>query len=67
MSSLIPVIYYGGLLILFGFWIYGIVSFIFDLKNKIIPGLKQYRRGRKRKKEQRSKEREREESEQQLY
>lgn len=52
MSSLLPIVYYGGLTILFFFWIYGIVSFVFDLKNKIIPGIRQYRRGRKKLKQQ---------------
>ncbi|CCQ33048.1 hypothetical protein HLRTI_001067 [Halorhabdus tiamatea SARL4B] len=46
MSSLVPVLYYGGFTILFFFWIYGIVSFALDVKNKIIPGLRAYRRGR---------------------
>ena len=41
-------VYWGGMLVLFFFWVYGIVSFGFDLKNKIVPGLLQYRRGRRR-------------------
>ena len=67
MSSLVPLVYYGGLLILFFFWIYGIVSFVLDLKNKIIPGIIQYRRGRKRQKEKKERESERAEKEEQLY
>jgi len=48
MSSLVPVLYYGGFTVLFFFWVYGIVSFVRDLKNKIIPGIRAYRRGRQK-------------------
>ena len=67
MSSLVPLVYYGGFLVLFFFWIYGIVSFALDLKNKVIPGIKQYRRGRARQKGEQERESERDEKEQQLY
>ncbi|MFP9059143.1 hypothetical protein ACLI4R_01285 [Natrialbaceae archaeon A-chndr2] len=67
MSSLVPIVYYGGLMILFFFWIYGIVSFVLDLKNKVIPGIIQYRRGRKAQKEKKEHEEERDEHERQLY
>ncbi len=67
MSSLVPVVYYGGFLVLFFFWIYGIVSFARDLQNRFVPGLRQYRRGRKQLAEADEQEREREEKEQQLY
>ncbi|AHG01615.1 hypothetical protein HALLA_04240 (plasmid) [Halostagnicola larsenii XH-48] len=67
MSSLIPILYYGGLLVLFFFWIYGIVSFARDVKRRVIPGIKQYRRGRRRLAETDERDREREENERQLY
>ena len=67
MSSLVPVIYYGGFLVLFFFWIYGIVSFVLDVKNKIIPGIRQYRRGRAQEQAKRERESEQNEQEQQLY
>ncbi|MFP8956196.1 hypothetical protein ACLI4Y_05670 [Natrialbaceae archaeon A-CW3] len=67
MSELVPIVYYGGLTILFFFWIYGIVSFVLDLKNKIIPGLRKYRRGRSRQREERERQRERDEQERELY
>ena len=67
MSSLVPLVYYGGLLVLFFFWIYGIVSFGLDVKNKIIPGIRQYRRGRKRQQAKQEREQEQNEQEQQLY
>lgn len=67
VSSLIPVVYYGGLTILFFFWIYGIVSFALDVKNRILPGIAQYRRGRAKREQQRERERERTEREEQLY
>ncbi|WP_089789086.1 hypothetical protein [Natronobacterium haloterrestre] len=51
MTDLIPIVYYGGLSILFFFWIYGIVSFALDLKNTVIPGIRQYRRGDSRENE----------------
>lgn len=67
-SELVAAVYWGGMVVLFFFWTYGIVSFGFDLKNKIIPGLLRYRRGRKRlEDEQEEEERERTEQEQQLY
>jgi len=50
MSSHVATLYWTGMLVLFFFWSYGIVSFVLDLKNKIIPGLIQYRRGRRREK-----------------
>ncbi|MFW6320561.1 MAG: hypothetical protein ACOC0Z_01815 [Halohasta sp.] len=67
MSSLVPVVYYGGLTVLFFFWVYGIVSFGYDLKNKIIPGIRRYRAGRAEQKRQQQRERERAENEEQLY
>ncbi|QIB74938.1 hypothetical protein GL213_05735 [Halogeometricum borinquense] len=60
-------VYLGGMLVLFFFWAYGIVSFVLDLKNTIIPKTRQYIRGRRRLKEQKEKEEEREERERQLY
>lgn len=60
-------VFYGGGMVLFFFWAYGIVAFLLDLKNKFIPGFRQYRRGRKRLEEKQEKEKEREELEEQLY
>jgi hypothetical protein len=34
--------------ILFFFWAYGIVSFVLDVKNKLLPLTRQYLRGRRR-------------------
>lgn len=67
MADLVPLVYVGGVTVLFFFWAYGIVSFVLDLKNKIVPGIRQYRRGRKRTKEKREEEEDREERERQLY
>ena len=67
MSSHVATLYWTGMLVLFFFWSYGIVSFVLDLKNKIIPGLIQYRRGRRREKAKQEQEEEREEREKQLY
>lgn len=66
-SHIVATVYWAGMVVLFFFWAYGFVSFGLDLKNKIIPGLIQYRRGRRREKEKREREEEREEREQQLY
>jgi hypothetical protein len=60
-------LYIGGSLLLFFFWAYGIVSFVLDIKNKFIPGVRQYRRGRRRLKEEKEEEEKREEKERQLY
>ncbi|WP_255170739.1 hypothetical protein [Natrononativus amylolyticus] len=67
MDGTIALAYFGGLFALFFFWLYGIVSFVFDLKNRIVPGLVQYRRGRKRLAEKENREQERTEEERQLY
>ena len=67
MSSTVVLVYYGGMFVLFFFWIYGIVSFVLDVKNKLIPGIAQYRRGRKRLKTASKRERERNERERELY
>ena len=66
-GTLLATVYWGGLLVLFFFWAYGIVSFGLDLKNKIIPGIVQYRRGRRAEKATQESEQEREEREKQLY
>lgn len=66
----LAVVYWSAMVALFFFWVYGIVSFGLDLKNKIIPGIRQYRRGRQRIKEEEEEEKEqdeREEREKQLY
>jgi hypothetical protein len=63
----VAAVYWGGMVLLFFFWVYGIVSFAFDLRNKIIPGILQYRRGRRKQKAEEEREQEREEREQQLY
>lgn len=40
----LALIYGGGIVILFFFWIYGIVSFVLDVKNYLIPAYCQWRR-----------------------
>lgn len=67
MSAHLATVYWGGMLVLFFFWAYGIGSFVLDLKNKIIPGLVRYRRGRRAEKAENEREQEREEREKQLY
>ena len=67
MSELIPIVYYGGLTTLFFFWIYGIVSFALDVRNKLIPGLRQYRQHNTQRKRQQEHDNERKEREEQLY
>jgi hypothetical protein len=67
MVSEAVLLYFGGGTLLFFFWIYGIVSFVFDIKNKIIPGIRQYRRGRRRIKEEKQREKEREKDERELF
>ena len=62
-----PLVYFGLGTLLFFFWAYGIVSFALDVKNRFLPGLRQYRRGRRRQREEREAEEEREERERQLY
>ncbi|MFD1597883.1 hypothetical protein [Halobellus rarus] len=59
--------YVGAVTVLFFFWAYGLVSFALDLKNKIVPGVRQYLRGRREQKEAERERREREEREKELY
>lgn len=66
MVSDAALVYFGAGTLLFFFWVYGIVSFGLDLKNKIIPGIIQYRRGRRQMKEEKQQEEEREKKEQEL-
>jgi len=60
MITTAALVYIGAVTILFFFWVYGIISFIFDIKYKIIPGAKQYLRGRRQQKKQKRKEQEQE-------
>ncbi|MBX0294137.1 hypothetical protein [Haloarcula nitratireducens] len=66
-THLAATVYWSGMLVLFFFWAYGVASFVFDMKNKIIPGLVKYRRGRRAEKAEQQREDEREEREKQLY
>ncbi|QCJ46594.1 hypothetical protein [Haloprofundus sp. MHR1] len=67
MVTELGLLYIGMVTLLFFFWAYGIVSFVLDLKNVIIPKGRQFLRGRRRIKEQEKQEEEREERERQLY
>jgi hypothetical protein len=66
MVSDAVLVYFGAGTLLFFFWVYGIVSFGLDLKNKIIPAIIQYRRGRQQLEEEEQQEEEREKREQGL-
>lgn len=59
-------VYVVGVTVLFFFWVYGIASFVLDLKNKFIPAAVRYWRGRKEQKEEAEDEQERAERERQL-
>ena len=37
-------VYVGGVLVLFFFWVYGIVAFLRDVKNRLVPAYRQWRR-----------------------
>jgi hypothetical protein len=52
--------------LLFFFWVYGIVSFGFDLKNKFVPAVRRYKRRRAAAKRQAEADEEREERKEQL-
>ena len=67
MVTDIGLLYVGGVTVLFFFWAYGFVSFALDLKNKIVPGVRRYLRGRRRQRERERREEEREERERELY
>lgn len=60
-------LYVAGMTLLFFFWVYGIVSFASDLRNRYVPAARQFLRGRRNQRAEREAEREREERERQLY
>ena len=64
--ALDPLTYAGIMTLLFFFWVYGIVSFGFDLKNKFVPAVRRYRRRRAAAKQQAKEDEEREERKEQL-
>jgi len=37
-------VYVGGVVVLFFFWMYGIVAFLRDVKNRLVPAYRQWRR-----------------------
>jgi hypothetical protein len=41
-------VYVGGVTLLFFFWVYGIVSFVLDVKHKLMPAVSEYHRRRQR-------------------
>lgn len=59
--------YVAAVTILFFFWVYGIVSFVRDLRSTYIPALRKYRAGRREQAEQTEREEDREQRERQLY
>ena len=63
----IGLLYVAGVTVLFFFWVYGIYAFVRDAKNRFIPLVRQYLRGRRREKEEAERDAEREERERQLY
>ncbi|GGN88877.1 MULTISPECIES: hypothetical protein [Haloarcula] len=67
LDQLPGLVWFSLMLVLFFFWAYGIGSFVLDLKNKILPGIIEYRRGRRAEKAKQEREEEREEREKQLY
>lgn len=67
MAVDLTLLYVAMVVVLFFFWAYGIVSFVLDLKNKIIPGVRQLVQNRRERKQAEEREQEREEREQQLY
>ncbi len=60
-------LYFGAGTLLFFFWVYGIVSFALDLKNKVIPGIRTLLENRRAQKADEERERDREDKKQQLY
>ena len=63
----VALVYYGGGTLLFFFWVYGIVSFVRDLRRTYIPALRQLAAARQEKQEERAEREQREERERQLY
>ncbi|WP_440989618.1 hypothetical protein [Haloarchaeobius baliensis] len=63
----VALVYYGGGTLLFFFWVYGIVSFVRDLRRTYVPALRQLAAARQERKEQQAEAEQREERERQLY
>ncbi|MFD1645872.1 hypothetical protein [Haloarchaeobius litoreus] len=63
----VALVYYGGGTLLFFFWVYGIVSFVRDLRRTYVPALRKLLTARRAKKQQRAEAEQREERERQLY
>lgn len=61
------ILYWGGMIVLFFFWIYGIASFFLDLRNKVLPGIVTLWQVREERKQEAEAEAEREEQERQLF
>jgi hypothetical protein len=53
--------------VLFFFWVYGIVSFALDCKNKFVPAIRRLVAARRERKREAEREAEREEKERQLH
>lgn len=62
-----PLLYFAAGTLLFFFWAYGIVSFVLDLKNKLLPAARQYVRGRREQQAAEAEREGRERLEEQLY
>lgn len=67
MPTTVGWLYIVGVTVLFFFWAYGIVSFLLDVKNYVIPGIRGILAERREAAEAAERERERAEKEQQLY
>lgn len=60
-------LYLAGGTVLFFFWVYGIVSFVLDCKNRYVPAARRFIRERRREPAENEEEHERDERERQLY
>lgn len=59
-------VYVAGMTVLFFFWVYGIVAFVRDCRNRYVPAVRRSLRGRRAERERRDREAEREEREREL-
>lgn len=67
MVNALGLLYIAAVTLLFFFWVYGLVAFVRDSRQKYVPALKRYLTARREQKEQAKRDAERAESERNLY
>ncbi|WP_435346528.1 hypothetical protein [Haloarchaeobius sp. HRN-SO-5] len=67
MVNEFALLYFGGGTLLFFFWVYGIVSFVRDLRRTYVPAVRKIVANRREQRREREEQEQRERREKQLY